>query len=214
MRPTVVVNCAMSADGKIAGVDRRQLRISSPEDMARVNAMRRDHDAILVGVGTVLSDDPHLTVKGASPEQNPIRVVLDTSGRTPDEAHVVDGFSRTVMVTGTECDREWMGAEVIRCGKGRVDVPLMLEYLGTMGVRTLMVEGGGEVIASFFSAGIVDRLITFIGPMIIGGRDAPTAVDGGGVLTPLRLRLISHESLGNGVLITYEVDDAPPIPGR
>ena len=83
MRPFIHVNCAMSADGKIAGSDRRQVRISSEEDKQRVKNLRRQYDAILVGVGTVLADDPHLTVKGLSYDENPIRIVLDPHGRTP-----------------------------------------------------------------------------------------------------------------------------------
>jgi len=90
MRPEVTVNCAMTADGKIAGRTRKQMRISSREDMERVRRLRSTSDAILVGVGTVIADDPHLTVKGLTFEENPLRVVLDSSGRTPDDAQVLD----------------------------------------------------------------------------------------------------------------------------
>ena len=83
MRPRVTVNCAMTADGKLASRTRKQLRISSREDMERVKSLRASSDAILVGVGTILADDPHLTVKGLPPEENPLRVVLDSHGRTP-----------------------------------------------------------------------------------------------------------------------------------
>jgi 2,5-diamino-6-(ribosylamino)-4(3H)-pyrimidinone 5'-phosphate reductase len=86
MRPFIHVNCAMSADGKIAGPDRKQMRISSDEDIARVRELRKGYDSILVGVGTVISDDPHLTVKGLSYDDNPIRIVIDPDGRTPDDA--------------------------------------------------------------------------------------------------------------------------------
>ena len=82
MRPFIHINCAMSADGKIAGVERKQIRISSDEDKDRVKGLRRKYDAILVGVGTVISDDPHLTVKGLSKEENQVRIVLDPNGRT------------------------------------------------------------------------------------------------------------------------------------
>ena len=99
MRPFIHINCAMSADGKIAGEDRTQVRISSEEDKARVTNLRRKYDAILVGVGTVIADDPHLTVKGANYDTNPVRIVLDPHGRTPDEAKVLNEAAPTVMVT-------------------------------------------------------------------------------------------------------------------
>jgi 2,5-diamino-6-(ribosylamino)-4(3H)-pyrimidinone 5'-phosphate reductase len=207
MRPLVTVNCAMTADGKIAGVSRHQLSISSVEDLDRVRQMRSATDAILVGVGTVLADDPHLTVKGNPPEKNPIRVVLDSQGQTPDMARVLDRRARTIIATAEDCTREWEGAEVIRVGKDKVDLDLLLARLHLMGVNTLMVEGGGETIFSFFRADLVDRYSVFVGSMIIGGRDAPTPADGEGFADdrPLRLRLIGAAVLGDGVLLTYEV---------
>ena len=105
MRPFIHVNCAMSADGKIAGSDRKQVRISSAEDKERVKRLRRQYDAILVGVGTVLADDPHLTVKGCDFDENPIRIVIDPHGRTPLDAAVVDDRAKTVIITLESCDK-------------------------------------------------------------------------------------------------------------
>ncbi|MBM4237752.1 MAG: diaminohydroxyphosphoribosylaminopyrimidine reductase, partial [Euryarchaeota archaeon] len=116
MRPFVIVNCAMTADGKIAGRSRRQVRISSKEDLERVKALRASCDAILVGIETILADDPHLTVKGNPPERNPLRIVLDSSGKTPDGARVLDSRARTLIATADGCSRTWAGAETIRCG--------------------------------------------------------------------------------------------------
>ena len=99
MKPFIHVNCAMSADGKLAGSDRKQVRISSDEDIARVKEMRRRYDSILVGVGTVVSKDTHLTVKGLSYDENPIRVILDTHGRIPEDARVLDDRAPTVIIT-------------------------------------------------------------------------------------------------------------------
>ena len=204
MRPFVTVNCAMSADGKIAGRRRRQVTISSKEDKARVKELRAENDAILVGIGTVLSDDPHLTLKEG---KNPVRVVLDSRGRTPDDASVLDGRARTIIVTSEKCDREWEGAEVIRVGKERVDLPLLLEELSVMGIRTLLVEGGGEVLWSFFKQALVDRYSVFVGPLVLGGRTSPTPVDGEGFddLEAVSLRFTECRRLGNGVLLVYEV---------
>lgn len=206
MRPFVHVNCAMTADGKIAGRSRRQIRISSPEDLSRVRALRIESDAIMVGIGTVLSDDPHLTVKGA--KMNPVRIVLDSNGRTPDTARVLDGRAPTIIATSEECERTWKNAEVIRVGKKRVDLEKLLGILYERGVRKLMVEGGGEVLWSFFRKGLVDRYTVFVGSMIAGGRTSPTPVDGEGFDDEeiLKLRLIGCEKFGEGVLLTYEVD--------
>ncbi|MBE6527431.1 MAG: diaminohydroxyphosphoribosylaminopyrimidine reductase [Thermoplasmata archaeon] len=191
----------MSADGKIAGPERKQVRISSQEDIDRVKVLRKTYDSILVGVGTVIADDPHLTVKNLTYDENPVRIVLDTHGRTPDTARVLDDRARTIIVTGTDCTREWPGAEVLRSP----DLASAMESLGEMGIKSMLVEGGGEVISSFFRAGIVDRYSVFVGSQVIGGRTAPTPADGDGRVTPdgLRLKLESSEVLGDGVLITY-----------
>ncbi len=217
MRPRVTVNCAMTADGKIAGRSRQQLRISSREDLDRVKDLRSDSDAILVGVGTVLADDPHLTVKGLPYEENPLRVVLDSAGRTPQDAKVLDERAATLIVTAEGCPRTWPRGEVLRVGGERVDLHLMLADLHARGIRELMVEGGGETIFSFFQQGLVDRYLVFVGSMVVGGRSSPTPADGDGLPEEhaVRLRLVSAERLGDGVLLIYEVPDAEaPVPGR
>jgi len=206
-RPMVHVNCAMSADGKIAGTDRLQVRISSNEDLQRVKKMRTEHDAILVGIGTILYDDPHLTVKGLEHDQNPIRVVLDSRGRTPDNAKVLDDRAQTIIITASECEKEWPGVRTIRAGKGRVNLNQALEALWGLGIKNIMVEGGGEVIASFFDNGMVDEYTVFVGNMIIGGRNAPTPADGDGRSgsSCVRLHLEEYIRLGDGVLLRYTV---------
>jgi 2,5-diamino-6-(ribosylamino)-4(3H)-pyrimidinone 5'-phosphate reductase len=207
MRPFVIVNCAMTPDGKIAGRSRRQVRISSQEDMERVQSLRASSDAILVGIGTILADDPHLTVKGIGPEKIPLRVVLDSKGRTPEGARVLDSRAPTLIVTAEECSKTWEGAETFRCGGGRVDLQILLRELHRRGVKSVLVEGGGEVIWSFFSGGFVDRYCVFVGNMIIGGRVSPTPVDGEGFPDDktIPLRLIEVTRLGSGVLLSYEV---------
>lgn len=207
MRPRVIVNCAMSPDGKIAGTERRQLRISSPEDMDRVRRLRAECQAILVGAGTILADDPHLTVKGLPPEKQALRVVLDPRGKVPENALVLDPRARTMVVTLEDCVREYAGAETARLGKGTIDLDALLELLARRGVHTLLVEGGGETIYSFFRAGLVDVYSVFVGDFIIGGRESPTPVDGEGFRLGehIPLRLVSFERSGSGVHLTYEV---------
>lgn len=207
MRPRVIVNCAMSPDGKIAGAERRQLRISSPEDMDRVRRLRTECQAILVGAGTILADDPHLTVKGLPVERQALRVVLDPRGKVPENALVLDSRAPTLVVTLEDCVRQYPGAETVRLGRSAIDLKALLELLGKRGVSALLVEGGGETIYSFFRAGLVDVYSVFVGDFIIGGRESPTPVDGDGfrVGEHVPLRLVSCERLGSGVHLTYEV---------
>jgi 2,5-diamino-6-(ribosylamino)-4(3H)-pyrimidinone 5'-phosphate reductase len=207
MRPHVTVNCAMTADGKIAGKSRRQVRISSPEDLERVRQLRQDSDAILVGINTIIADDPHLTVKGLDHAQNPLRVVLDSMGRTPPQARVLDRAARTLIATCEECGSAWPDVEVVRCGKRKVDLRLLMQLLAERGVERLMVEGGGEIIWSFFEADLVDSFFVFVGSRIIGGRTAPSPVDGEGFADQeqVRLELMEAVRLGDGVLLKYEV---------
>ena len=204
MRPFIHVNCAMSADGKIAGSNRKQVRISSDEDKQRVKNLRRQYDAILVGVGTVLADDPHLTVKGATYEENPVRIVIDPHGRTPHEALVVNDAAPTIILTDDYCEKTWDNADVIRCGTP-LDLDFAMDSLAKAGIESILVEGGGETIASFFRKGMVDRYTVFVGSMIIGVRISPTPVDGDGWIKEggISMELKGSEVLGNGVLLTY-----------
>ena len=207
MRPFIHVNCAMSADGKLAGEDRTQVRISSDEDKTRVKNLRKKYDAIMVGVGTIVADDPHLTFKDGDYDTNPIRVVLDPHGRTPEDAQVLDERAPTVMVTLEDCDVEWDCEEIIRAGKDSVDLDKVMEELAEeIGIENILVEGGGRTIASLFKARMVDRYSVFVGGLVIGGANAPTPCDGDGWVAEngIKLELKDFEVLGNGALLTFE----------
>ncbi len=208
MRPKVIVNVAMSADGKIALPDRTEVKISGDEDFKRVHELRNRVDAILVGIGTVLADDPKLTVKGKYVEEpeHPLKVVLDSEGRTPEDAQIFDE-SESLIATTKDVDKEgW-----IRCGEsGRVDLKVLMEELSERGIEEILIEGGGEVISSFFEEGLVDEFSVFVGSLIIGGRDAPTPVDGEGsadIDEIIELRFLGHEKMDDGILLRYEVDN-------
>jgi 2,5-diamino-6-(ribosylamino)-4(3H)-pyrimidinone 5'-phosphate reductase len=210
MPPKVIINCAMSADGKIALPSRKQTRISSEEDMKRVYELRNASDAVLVGIETVLMDDPKLTVKEeyVAEPKNPLRIVLDSKGRTPKEAHVLDSKAPTLIVTNEDHVREIEGAEVIGCGKDRVDIKKLMLILEKRGIRNLLVEGGEEVIWSFLNEKIADELYIYIGSMIIGGVKSPTPAGGEGVARfedIIHLTLESVERIGDGVLLKYSV---------
>ena len=199
----------MSVDGKIALPTRKQTRISDEEDMRRVHQLRATCDAVLVGVGTILADDPKLIVK---PEyaagRNPLRVVLDSEGRTPPEAHVLDRAAPTLIVTTADCAKTFPNAEVARLGKDKVDIAALLDYLGSNGIKRLLVEGGEEVIWSFLHGRFADEVKVFVGSLVIGGRNAPTPAGGAGAQSleeTVPLKLASAKPLGSGVLLEYHV---------
>lgn len=213
-QPQVIVNCAMSADGKIALPSRRQVRISCDEDIARVYMLRNDCDAVLVGIGTILADDPKLTVKETyvTHPRQPLRVVLDSKGRTPPTALVVNDATKTLVVTAKGRKKRLGGStvEVVECEldkNGFIDVHCLLELLYNRGVRKLLVEGGGTVIWSFLRNKVVDDLFIYIGPCIIGGATTPTVVDGQGIQSEdelIPLKIVEMKRLGPGLLVHYQ----------
>ncbi len=206
----VIINCAMSADGKIALTTRRQTKISNEDDKRRVHKLRNSVDAILVGIETVLSDDPKLTVnaKYVKRPRHPVRVVLDSYGRTPKDALVLNGESKTIIVTKESTRKTFPNAEVIRSGKTDVDLRKMLRALSRKGIKKLLVEGGSRVIWSFLESGIADEVDIFVGSIVIGGEKAPTPAGGQGATDEkhiVALRLKNAKVLGNGVLLRYKV---------
>lgn len=217
----VVVNAAMSADGKISTREREQVAISGPEDFDRVDELRASSDAVMVGVGTVLADDPSLTVENPDRRRrreerddpaNPARVVADSRMRTPADARVLDDAATTYLLTSGAASPDFVaeiddtGTEVVTAGENRVDLAAGLDALGDRGIDRLMVEGGGELIFSLFRADLVDELSTFVGPSVVGGRNAPTLADGDGFIGEFAdLRLDGIERLDDGVLLSWTV---------
>lgn len=209
----VVVNAAMSADGKISTAARRQVRISGQEDFERVDRLRANVDAIMVGIGTVLSDDPHLIIDDIPKEDQPVRVAVDSAARTPLDAEILDNASSTVLLVSDRAPADRVEAleeraSVYRVGAERVDLPQGLEVLEAIGIETVLVEGGGELIFSLIEQRLVDRLSVFIGGTVIGGRDAPTLADGAGFRDDdafATLDLTDIERLDHGVLLSWEI---------
>ena len=233
-RPFVTGKVAQSLDGKIATRRGSSRWISGPAAREWVHRLRGQVDAILVGVGTVLKDNPRLTVRnpvtlrqaqGERPARGelvepragqPIRVILDSRLRTPPRARIF--ASRSVVViaatarasTSREARLRRAGAEILRVPSrnGRVDLRALLRQLAKREISHLLIEGGGEVIASAFEARVVDRLACIIAPTIIGGRDAPTAVEGTGVKSlnaAVRLGNVHVHPLGKDLLVTADV---------
>ena len=208
MRPKIILNCAASADGKIALPNRRSLKLSNEQDFKRLHNLRNNCDAILVGIGTILEDNPSLTVSsGIKAGTNPTRIVLDTNFRTPSDAKVINRKAKTIIAIG---EKTVIGnktnTEIIKCGIDEIDIEKLLDELGKRGIKTILVEGGETVMWSFLEKELFDEFNVFISSMIIGGKSTPTIAGGEGVVDnhkPLRLRLVNSESLGDGVLLKY-----------
>lgn len=223
MRPHVFVNLAMSADGKLSTIERRQVRISGDADFRRVDLIKSQSDAIMVGIGTVLADDPSLTVKDAAlkkertddgRDENPVRIVIDSRARTPVNADILHkGPGRRIIAVSGSADTAKTAAlsehaEIHVCGDEQVDLSAFLDYLGTIGIQSLMVEGGGTLIWSLFAEGLVDELYTCVGNVIIGGAGAPTPADGEGFISEddfPSLVLRDAKRIDEGILLCWSV---------
>jgi diaminohydroxyphosphoribosylaminopyrimidine deaminase/5-amino-6-(5-phosphoribosylamino)uracil reductase len=216
--PFVALKWAMSLDGKIAAHRGVATAITGEDARRYVHELRNVYDAVLVGMQTVLTDDPQLTcrlpVDSLPVPRNPLRIIVDSHLRTPVAARVVTGVSEapTLIVTTTAAPVERVetvrraGVEVLIQDQvfGRVDMRVLMQELGRRGILSVLIEGGGTVNASALDVGIVDKIIALIAPRLIGGAQAPTPVDGlgpagAGRLMDLRDVRIAH--LGNDIAI-------------
>lgn len=219
-RPRVWVNCAASFDGRLAYAGGARARLSSDDDLVRVQRLRKASDAILVGVGTVIKDDPSLRVHwdllGEPAGKDPTRVIVDGSGRTPEAARVLDGTTPTIVATTGRSTRKFPDhVRVLVCGAQRVEIPALFERLRELGIGTLLVEGGAEILASVLRSGLFDRLTVYTAPVGIGGPNAPSMLAGPDSTGPgdiVGLVLMGVERLGEGFLATYVRREGSPPP--
>jgi 2,5-diamino-6-(ribosylamino)-4(3H)-pyrimidinone 5'-phosphate reductase len=212
----ITVNAAMTVDGKIA-TSLGDSAISSKEDLLRVHELRASVDGIVVGISTVLADDPRLTVRLAAKQANrkyPVRIIIDSTGKIPLDSRILRTASkiRTIVAvtelahTDTISKIKKMGAMVIVSGRQRVNLKKVLSIVKKMGIKRILVEGGGEINWSLFSLGLVNELIVTIAPKIVGGRQATTLVEGVGypsVSNGIKLKLKKVQMQNNGELVLY-----------
>jgi len=222
MRPFVFINSAMSADGKISTISRKQVRISGKDDLKRVDALRAHVDGVMVGIGTILSDDPKLTVKSdalrrARSDQgrteNPLRVVVDSGARTSLAASVLG--ANTLIAVSQKAPAHKLRqlekkAEVLVVGEQEVDLTALLSKLKYRGIDSLMVEGGATLNFALLRLGLVDEIYAYVGNVIIGGSKAPTLVDGDGLTSNfVQLDLKELHRIDEGFLVKWRVKDRP-----
>ena len=215
-QPFVVLKTAMSLDGKIATVTGESQWITGEAARARVHEWRDIYDGIMVGIGTVLHDDPALTTRlpAGRSGRNPVRIIVDSQARTPLTAQVVtDEAAPTIIAVTEKAPAERIAAleqsaqvEVLRCGSGpHVDVALLMQQLGEREICSIFVEGGGTLAYSLLAAGFVDKMEAFIAPLLIGGREALTPVEGAGstrLADAVRLHDVQYEQVGSDMLVT------------
>ncbi|AEH60066.1 2,5-diamino-6-hydroxy-4-(5-phosphoribosylamino)pyrimidine1-reductase [Methanosalsum zhilinae DSM 4017] len=222
-RPFTFINCAMSLDGKISTKQRHQVKISGHDDFMRMDSLRSGSDAIMVGIGTVLADDPSLTVKSKilrdervekGFEETPVRIIVDSLARTPltsdifkkGQGQIIIATSRSAPSFRVQALQE--KATIITAGEKKVDLQKLALKLHDMGIKRLMVEGGATLNWGLISKDLVDEIYTFIGNMVIGGTGAPTPVDGAGFNQDelKSFRLESAEIMDAGIVLRWSAE--------
>jgi len=225
MKPFVLINVAVTADGKMDTFERRGSAISSAKDKLRVDHLRAESDAVMVGGKTLIGEDPKLTVKsealraervarGLSP--NPIKVgIVTNADDLPDSDFINFGAARVVIFTTEQTSKsqiEFLRSRTVEVSvhhTPRVDLVNALHTLSELGVKRLMVEGGGTLNFELLRLGLVDELTMYVAPMIFGGESAPTAAAGLGVArgAAIPLRLVKSEIFDDegGILLHYSL---------
>jgi diaminohydroxyphosphoribosylaminopyrimidine deaminase / 5-amino-6-(5-phosphoribosylamino)uracil reductase len=215
--PYVTLKSATSLDGKTATVTGESMWITSEESRLDVHRYRHEHDAILVGVNTVITDNPSLTTRLPNGGKNPIRIILDTSLRTPlDSKVLIDGEAETWIIVGKKVNKENInlytqrGSIILQMDTERITIRNLLKLLGERGITSLFVEGGAEVNGSFIQEKQFNQMITYIAPKLIGGRKAPTSIGGSGIEKindALNLTIKAVEQIGEDIKITSELKE-------
>lgn len=217
-QPFVILKGAVSLDGKIATKTGESFWISGMSARKYSHWLRGIVDGVMVGIETILKDNPELTVRETEEVfGNPYKIILDSRGRTPLNSKVLSGEpEKTLIVTTLKCPPKKIkslkatGARVliVKEKNGRIDLPALLGELGKKKITSILIEGGGKINASAISSDIVDKILLFIAPKIIGGSTAPTLIEGEGISKlseAANLKILRVERLGEDILIEGEV---------
>lgn len=212
--PFCLLKTAMTLDGKIATVENASRWISGEDSRKYVHELRQENSAVMVGINTVLYDDPILNTRRLHKKnKDPLKIIVDTTGRIPLESKVLQiNPQLTILATSDKIDPakkrdlERMGAQVLICPlkEGKVDLGYLMFSLGRMGIDSVMLEGGSSIAFSALMEGIVDKVISFIAPKIIGGAAAPSPVGGAGLPQmdeAIAVDNWNYKKLGSDILI-------------
>ncbi|MFQ5974998.1 MAG: 2,5-diamino-6-(ribosylamino)-4(3H)-pyrimidinone 5'-phosphate reductase [Candidatus Hydrothermarchaeales archaeon] len=211
--PHVILNAGMTLDGKISSKN-HDSKISSPEDLERVHKIRRSVDGIMVGINTVMIDDPRLTVHKIKNEgQNPVRIIVDSGARVPLDARVLNDDAKTIISVSKRASNLKLKeikkrAKVVTCGTDMVDLRCLMERLYQMGIKSVLLEGGGTLNWGMLKEGLVDEVSVAICPRMVGGKDAITLVEGQGfdlIEEGIELKLKRYYPLGKDIILEYDV---------
>lgn len=184
----MILNAAMSIDGKIS-TRRNDSSFSSRKDWIRVHKLRSSVDGIVVGISTVLKDNPMLNVRYYSKGKNPVRIIIDSRARIPLNSRIIRSSKKIQTIVGTTRNApirkikslKKVGVQVLITGKRKVNIKSLFQQLESLGLKRILVEGGGEINWSVLKIGLVNELIVSISPVVVGGRNAKTLVEGEGI---------------------------------
>ncbi len=219
-KPYVIMKTAMTLDGKIASRTGDSRWVSNEQSRANVHELRNELMGIMVGVDTVIADDPILTTRlvGDKKGRNPIRIVVDSMARIPLDSKILNTTieAKTIVVVTSSANKErlkqidTLGNEVVVVGekKGRIDLSLLMSILGEKGIDGILLEGGATLNYAALESQIVDEVHAYIAPKIIGGTDAKTPVGGRGIemmKDAVNLQNIRFENIANDILVIGEV---------
>ncbi len=212
-RPLVTLSYAQSLDGSIADRPGRPLALSGEASRAMTHGLRAAHEAILVGIGTVLADNPRLNVRLAA-GKDPQPIVVDSRLRFPSYANLLKNGRVPWIATnqGADAERqqalEAAGAKVLRLAgsNGWVDLAELLQSLGSMGINSLMVEGGAQIITSFLASRLVDQVVLTIAPLLVGGLRVVDHLGHSSMRRFPRLRNLSYQQLGEDLVLRGDPD--------
>jgi len=204
----------MSIDGKIS-TRKNDSAISSKLDLVRVHKLRSTVDGIMIGISTVLEDDPMLNVRySTTGMKNPTRIIIDSKARIPLNSRIIDSSNKIqtiIAVTHNASSRkineiQKKGAQVLVYGNGKVNLRNLFQQLEKMGLKKIIVEGGGEINWSVLRLGLVNELVVTISPVVIGGRDAKTLVEGEGfanISDGIKLKLSNTIIQNNNEIVLF-----------
>lgn len=213
MKPYVLLNSAMTVDGKIA-TNNSSMKISGKNDLIRVHTLRKEYDGIMVGINTVLIDNPKLTIHkiNCKKSENPTRIIVDSSARIPLDSKVLNDDAKTIVIVSSKANKTSVEllkekCNVIICGSKQVNLKLALDKLYSLGIKSILLEGGSTLNFSMFKEKLIDEVSICIGSKILGGYDSKTFVDGEGFDKNdcINLKIKKVEKIDDDILLKYDV---------